>query len=59
MNKGGRIVMIVLIVVAAVVVGPKRLEPLWDTAVHDPVLGIAILIVFLLIAMFVIRILRH
>ena len=55
----GRWVIGLLLIIAVFTVGKKRIEPLWDKAVHDPALGLIFLIMFLLLLVFIIRVIRH
>lgn len=55
----GRWIIGILLLIGLFTVGKKRMEPLWDKAVHDPALGIIFVIVFLLLTVFIIRVLRH
>jgi len=48
-----------LLIIGLFTVGGKRMEPLWDKAVHDPALGLVFLILFLLLAVIIIRVIRH
>ncbi len=51
--------MIGLIAIAAVVAGPKRVEPLVDAFMEDPAVGTFVLIMILLIVLVVVRVMRH
>lgn len=44
------------ILIAAIVAGPKRVEPLVDEFMHDPAVGTFVLIMILLVALLVIRV---
>lgn len=54
--RKGRWLIIGLLVIGVFTVGRKRIEPLWDSARHDPALGIIYVIVFLLVVMTIIRV---
>ena len=55
----GRWIIGTLLLIGLLTVGRKRMEPLWDKAVHDPALGLIFVIVFLLLIVFIIRVIRH
>ena len=48
-----------LLLVGAFTVGAKQMEPLWDTMRHDPAIGIIIVVFFLLLILFVVRLIRQ
>ena len=48
--------MITLLVIGAFTAGWKRIEPLWDSARHDPALGLVYLIIILLVGMTIARV---
>jgi hypothetical protein len=45
-----------LLVVAAIVAGPKRIEPLVDEFMHDPAVGTFVVILILIIVLVVARV---
>ena len=49
-------ILVGLLVVAAVVAGPKRIEPLVDEFMHDPAVGTFVVVMILLVVLFVIRV---
>ena len=49
-------ILVGLLVVAAVVAGPKRIEPLVDEFMHDPAVGTFAVVMILLVVLFVIRV---
>lgn len=58
MEKGRWFIGIILLI-GLFTTGKKHMEPLWDKAAHDPALGLSFLIVFLLLAVIIIRVIRH
>ena len=56
--RKGRWLIITLLVIGVFTVGRKRLEPLWDSARHDPALGFVYVVIFLIIVMTILRVVR-
>ncbi|WP_020537292.1 hypothetical protein [Lewinella cohaerens] len=54
--RKGRWILIGLLIFGAFTAGWKRVEPLWDSARHDPALGIIYLIIILLVGMTIARV---
>lgn len=54
--RKGRWLIISLLIIGVFTVGRKRLEPLWDSARHDPALGIIYLVIVLLVVMTILRV---
>lgn len=52
-------ILISLLVVAAVVAGPKRIEPLVDEFMEDPAVGTFVVIMILLVVLVVVRVLTR
>jgi hypothetical protein len=49
-------ILVGLLVIAAIVAGPKRIEPLVDEFMHDPAVGTFVLVLILLVVLVVIRV---
>lgn len=48
--------MVGLLVIGAIVAGPKRIEPLVDEFMHDPAVGTFVLILILIVVLVVMRV---
>lgn len=52
-------VLVGLLVIAAVVAGPKRIEPLVDEFMHDPAVGTFVVIMIVLVILIVARVMMR
>jgi hypothetical protein len=49
-------ILVGLLVIAAIVAGPKRIEPLVDEFMHDPAVGTFVVILILIVILVVARV---
>lgn len=59
MEKGRRWLVTIFLLIGLFTLGPKKLEPLWDTVRHDPAIGILIGVVLMLLGLVVFKVVRH